>query len=150
VFRGVNQINMDAKGRLAIPARYREEITEECAGKLVLTIDAEDKCLLLYPIDEWEKIQAKLDALPSLNKTTRRLQRLLVGHATDVEMDGNGRILVSSVLRDYANLDKKVMLVGQGRKFEMWDEDTWNDLRTRYLEEDDDNELPEMLQNLSL
>jgi MraZ protein len=99
VFRGVNQINMDAKGRLAIPARYREEITEECAGKLVLTIDAEDKCLLLYPIDEWEKIQAKLDALPSLNKTTRRLQRLLVGHATDVEMDGNGRILVSSVLR---------------------------------------------------
>ncbi|WP_293268933.1 division/cell wall cluster transcriptional repressor MraZ [Neptunomonas sp.] len=150
MFRGVNQINLDAKGRMAIPARYREMISVQCAGHLVLTIDTEERCLLLYPIDEWEIIQAKIDALPSLNPVARRLQRLLVGHASDLDMDSHGRLLIPALLRDYAGLDKKTILLGQGRKFEIWDEANWNATRDRYLQEVEAEALPDALLNLSL
>lgn len=150
MFRGVNQINLDAKGRMAIPARYREMISVQCAGHLVLTIDTEERCLLLYPIDEWEIIQAKIDALPSLNPVARRLQRLLVGHASDLDMDSHGRLLIPALLRDYAGLDKKTILLGQGRKFEIWDETNWNATRDRYLQEVEAEALPDALLNLSL
>lgn len=150
MFRGVNQVNLDAKGRLAMPARYRDQISVRCAGHLVLTIDTEERCLLLYPVDEWEIIQAKIDALSSFNPVTRRLQRLLVGHASDIEMDSNGRLLIPSLLRDYAGLDKKVILLGQGRKFELWDEDNWNETRDKYLQEVEGEALPDALLDLSL
>lgn len=150
MFRGVNQVNLDAKGRLAMPARYRDQISVRCAGHLVLTIDTEERCLLLYPVDEWEIIQAKIDALSSFNPVTRRLQRLLVGHASDIEMDSNGRLLIPSLLRDYAGLDKKVILLGQGRKFELWDEDNWNATRDKYLQEVEGEALPDALLDLSL
>ncbi|SIT09380.1 division/cell wall cluster transcriptional repressor MraZ [Neptunomonas antarctica] len=150
MFRGVNQINLDVKGRMAIPARYRDQISVQCAGHLVLTIDTEERCLLLYPIDEWDIIQAKIDALPSLNPVARRLQRLLVGHASDLDMDSHGRLLIPALLRDYAGLDKKTILLGQGRKFEIWDESNWNTTRDRYLQEVEGEALPEALLNLSL
>lgn len=150
MFRGVNQINLDVKGRMVIPARYREKISVQCAGHLVLTIDTEERCLLLYPIDEWEIIQAKIDALPSLNPVTRRLQRLLVGHASDLDMDSHGRLLIPALLREYAGLDKKTILLGQGRKFEIWNEANWNATRDRYLQEVEAEELPDALLNLSL
>ena len=150
MFRGVNQINLDVKGRMAIPARYRDMISVQCAGRLVLTIDTEERCLLLYPIDEWEIIQAKIDALPSLNPIARRLQRLLVGHASDLDMDSHGRLLIPALLRDYAGLGKKTILLGQGRKFEIWDEDNWNATRDRYLQEVEAEQLPDALLNLSL
>lgn len=150
MFRGVNQVNLDAKGRMAIPARYRDAISVQCGGHLVLTIDTEERCLLLYPVDEWEKIQAKLDALPSLDPNARRIQRLLIGHATDIEMDANGRLLLPNLLRGYAELDKKVILLGQGRKFEIWDESTWNNTRDNYLEEVGTAGTSSVLQNLSL
>ncbi|WP_028469800.1 division/cell wall cluster transcriptional repressor MraZ [Neptunomonas japonica] len=150
MFRGVNQINLDVKGRMAIPARYREMISVQCAGHLVLTIDTEERCLLLYPIDEWEIIQAKIDALPSLNPVARRLQRLLVGHASDLDMDSHGRLLIPALLREYAGLEKKTILLGQGRKFEIWDEANWNVTRDRYLQEVETEELPDALLNLSL
>ncbi|MGY8873035.1 MAG: division/cell wall cluster transcriptional repressor MraZ [Pseudomonadales bacterium] len=150
MFRGVNQINLDVKGRMAIPARYREMISVQCAGHLVLTIDTEERCLLLYPVDEWEIIQAKIDALPSLNPVARRLQRLLVGHASDLDMDSHGRLLIPALLREYAGLDKKTILLGQGRKFEIWDEANWNATRDRYLQEVETEELPDALLNLSL
>jgi MraZ protein len=150
MFRGVNQVNLDAKGRLAMPARYRDQISVRCAGHLVLTIDTEERCLLLYPVDEWEIIQAKIDALSSFNPVTRRLQRLLVGHASDIEMDSNGRLLIPSLLRVYAGLDKKVILLGQGRKFELWDEDNWNETRDKYLQEVEGEALPDALLDLSL
>ncbi|BBB28907.1 division/cell wall cluster transcriptional repressor MraZ [Neptunomonas japonica] len=150
MFRGVNQINLDVKGRMAIPARYREMISVQCAGHLVLTIDTEERCLLLYPIDEWEIIQAKIDALPSLNPVARRLQRLLVGHASDLDMDSHGRLLIPALLREYAGLEKKTILLGQGRKFEIWDEANWNATRDRYLQEVETEELPDALLNLSL
>ncbi len=150
MFRGVNQVNLDAKGRLAMPARYRDQISVRCSGHLVLTIDTEERCLLLYPVDEWEVIQAKIDALSSFNPVTRRLQRLLVGHASDIEMDTNGRLLIPSLLRDYAGLDKKVILLGQGRKFELWDESNWNATRDKYLQEVEGEALPDALLDLSL
>ncbi len=151
MFRGVNQINLDAKGRMAIPARYRETIAACCKGQMVATIDTEERCLLLYPLEEWEVIQEKIESLPSFNPAARRIQRLLIGHATDIEMDANGRLLLSAPLREYAELDKKVVLLGQGQKFEIWSEARWLATRETYLQEVENGlEMPEELQNLSL
>lgn len=126
VFRGANAISLDAKGRLAMPSRYRDELVSRCNGQLIVTIDAVDPCLTVYPLPEWEIIEAKLRELPSLREETRRLQRLLIGNAVDLELDGNGRFLVPPRLREYARLDKRAMLVGQLNKFQLWDEDKWN------------------------
>src|SRR4030066_1138409 len=101
MFRGVTQLSLDAKGRLAIPARYRGELMSFCAGRLIVTADP-SKCLLVYPQPAWEPIEQKLNNLSSFNPRTRSLQRLLVGNASDVEMDAAGRILVSPPLRQFA------------------------------------------------
>jgi len=124
VFRGVTLLALDAKGRLAIPARHRDALGRVSNGRLVLTADP-SHCLLLYPLAAWEPIQARLMSLSSFNDKIRSLQRLLVGYADDVDIDGAGRILVPPSLRRYANLDKHVVLVGQGHKFELWDEAQW-------------------------
>ncbi len=136
---------------MAIPARYRPQLTEADAGALVVTIDTEEKCLLVYPLKEWEPIQRKLEALPSFNPAARRIQRLIIGHATDVELDGNGRMLLPAPLREYAGLEKKLVMMGQGNKFELWDEAHWNACREQYLSDmKNDEQLPEELLNLSL
>ncbi|RCU49876.1 MULTISPECIES: division/cell wall cluster transcriptional repressor MraZ [Corallincola] len=127
MFRGANAINLDSKGRLAMPTRYRETLMQRCQGQLVCTIDIKDPCLLLYPLPAWEAIELKLQQLSSMHPAERRMQRLLLGYATEVEMDKNGRLLLSAPLRQHANLDKKLMLVGQLNKFEIWDEQTWAD-----------------------
>ncbi|WLD58968.1 division/cell wall cluster transcriptional repressor MraZ [Salinispirillum sp. LH 10-3-1] len=149
MLRGVHALSMDSKGRMAIPARFRDMLTAACGGELVLTIDTEELCLLLYPLTEWEVIQQKLEALPGYNKQVRRIQRLLIGHATDIEMDGAGRILVPGPLREHAKLDKKIILLGQGNKFELWDEQSWQDRRDAYLADDSDD-VPDALMELSL
>lgn len=128
MFRGANAISLDAKGRLAMPSRYRDELVARCAGQLIVTIDAVDPCLCVYPLPEWELIEAKLRELPSLREETRRLQRLLIGNAVDVELDGSGRFLVPPRLRAHAGLDKHAMLVGVLNKFQLWNEDAWNAL----------------------
>lgn len=125
MFRGITQLSLDAKGRLAIPARYRGELASSCAGHLIVTVDP-SRCLLIYPQPAWEPIEQKLNNLSSFESKTRNLQRLLVGNACDVEMDAAGRILVSPPLRQFAGLSKDVVLVGQGAKFELWDEAQWN------------------------
>jgi len=151
MFRGINPINLDAKGRMAIPSRYREPLSVHCAGEMVVTIDTESRCLLLYPIHEWEEIQQKIEALPSFDKNARRIQRLLLGHATDVEMDANGRLLLSAPLREYAQLEKKIVLLGQGKKFEIWSETLWQKTRDEYLQiGEEEAPLPVDLQSLSL
>lgn len=151
MFRGVHQINLDAKGRMAVPARYRQLLQDNEGGALVVTIDTEEKCLLVYPLNEWEPIQRKLEALPSFNPAARRIQRLIIGHATDIEMDGNGRVLLPAPLREYAGLEKKLILMGQGNKFELWDEAHWNQCREQYLDDmKNEEQLPEELLNLSL
>lgn len=126
MFRGANAISLDAKGRLAMPSRYRDELVSRCAGQLIVTIDAIDPCLCVYPLSEWELIEAKLRELASFREENRRLQRLLIGNAVDLELDASGRFLVPSRLREYAKLDKRAMLVGQLNKFQLWDEDAWN------------------------
>lgn len=152
MFRGINEVILDAKGRMAIPTRYRNLLEEEDNSKLVVTIDTEDKCLLLYPFLVWEEIEKKVEALPSFNRLTRRIQRLLIGHATEVEFDGNGRILIPPLLREYAHLDKNVILVGQGKKFEIWAKEIWDSGRDSWLAEGLSaiKELPSELQSLSL
>ena len=152
MFCGINAVNLDAKGRMAIPARYRAKLQEDAGGHVVVTIDTEEHCLLLYPLPVWKTIEQKIEALPSFNRVTRRIQRLLIGHATETELDGNGRILVPPLLRAYADLDKKIMLVGQGKKFEIWSEAQWNSGRDVWLAEGlhEGDEIPEQLLDLSL
>ncbi len=124
MFRGATSLSLDAKGRLAIPAKHRDALQAQCAGHLVLTAHPH-RCLLLYPQPAWEPIQAKMMSLSSFDKQSSSLQRLLVGFAEDVEMDAAGRMLVSNVLRDFAGLEKQTMLVGQGSHFELWGMDAW-------------------------
>lgn len=153
VFRGINGLNIDAKGRVVMPTRYRDRLQLDSHSSVILTIDTEERCLLLYPVPEWEEIERKLAGLPSFNPAARRIQRLLIGHATDVEMDGQGRILLPPLLREYAGLTKRAVLVGQGRKFELWDETHWDQSRERWLQEESDlseSELPDEVKSISL
>jgi MraZ protein len=133
-----------------LPARYRERLLEICQSQMIVTIDTDQPCLLIYPLPEWEQIEEKIEALPSFNPTTRRIQRLLIGHATEIEVDGNGRMLLSNPLREYARLGKKVVLIGQGKKFELWDEALWNEGMESWLNESDDAEMPVALAELTL
>lgn len=150
MFRGINSINLDAKGRIIIPTRYRPAL-EESRSQLVVTIDTEDPCLLLYPLSEWEILENKLENLPSFNRAARRVQRILIGHATEVELDGSGRILLPGLLREYAGLDKQVMLVGQGRRFEIWSDSGWEQGRQDWLDEGvKETEFPAALLSLSI
>ena len=131
VFRGVNTLNLDAKGRMAMPSKYRDRLVSTCDGQLVVTVDRD--CLLVYPLPDWEVDERKLVKLPSYNPQARRLQRLLMGYATECELDGNGRILLPQPLREFAGLEKRVVLIGQGNRFELWNEDTWNNNRDQWL-----------------
>lgn len=148
MFRGINAINIDGKGRIAVPTRYREALR----SSLVITIDTEETCLLLYPAVQWQAIEDNLQRLPSFNAAARRIQRLLIGHATDVDLDSNGRVLLPPVLRDYAKLDKRVVLIGQGNKFEVWNEELWQSKRDQWLveEADKDDGLPDEMKTFSL
>jgi MraZ protein len=114
----------------------------------VITADF-DKCLLIYPLPDWEPIQQKLMGLSSLNPRIRDLQRQLIGYAEDIEMDAAGRVLVSSALREFAALEKKVVLVGQGNKFELWDKQKWEQVLERGSGFTD-GDLPPELEGFSL
>ena len=149
MFRGATKVTLDAKGRLAIPTRYRERIAMRSDGQLVVTVDR-DPCLLIYPMPDWEEIARKLVRLPSLQKRTREMQRIMLGYATEVDIDSHGRILLSRELREFAGLDRSSVLIGQGHKFELWDEERWNEKRDAWLNADDDGELPPELETLSL
>jgi len=149
VFRGVTNVTLDAKGRLAIPTRYRARLLEQGAGQLVVTVDS-GHLLLLYPLPEWLKVEARLNALPTTNPRARQLQRLLVGHATEVEMDAAGRVLLPPPLREFAALDKRVALIGQGNKFELWDQARFDETREKWLKPDgEDSPLIAELESLS-
>lgn len=185
MFRGLNAVSLDSKGRLAIPARARAVLAgfasvvssaadvdvapvdppvsapdasvpsphSQAAPCVVATIDPQEPCILLYPLPEWERVEAKLQALPTLHKATRRMQRLLIGHATVQPLDGQGRILLSPFLRAYADLAKKTVLVGQGKRMELWSEPVWSRERDRWLEEsnaDEGGAVPDALNVLCL
>ena len=150
MFRGANKLTLDAKGRMVMPTRYRERLQELCGGKLVVTVD-KDQCLLIYPLPDWEEIERKLMRLPTLNPHARSLQRLMVGHATDLELDGHGRVLLPPKLREFGLLTRDAMLIGQGSRFELWDEARWNERQNEWLASDEiAPDLPDELGNLSL
>ena len=148
MFRGANNLSMDAKGRLAVPAKHRDALLTQSAGNVVLTAHPHG-CLLLYPQPVWEPIQAKVMALSSFDKHSASLQRLLVGYAEDITIDAAGRMLVSPALREFAGLDKEVMLVGQGGHFEMWNMTNWRKQLDNIMN-GDGIEMPVELEGFSL
>jgi MraZ protein len=132
VYRGANLLTVDVKGRVAMPARYRQSLLDACGGQMIITANFE-RCLLLYPLTTWLETERKLMALSDVNSQSAGLKRLLVGHATDVEMDKQGRLLLPPVLRDYAQLTREVMLVGRINGFELWDEAAWTAQRDQFV-----------------
>jgi MraZ protein len=124
VFRGVTTVSLDSKGRLVVPARYRDALVARAEGRVVVTADPIG-CLLLYPEPEWEPIETKLMGLSTFNSRIRHMQQVLVGYAEVLDLDANGRILLTTSLRQFAELDKSVVLVGQGMKFELWNDARW-------------------------
>ncbi len=132
MFRGVNKLTLDAKGRFAIPTRYRDGLQMLCDAELVITIDTQ-RCLLIYPKPVWLEKEHKLMQMPNVDERTRIMQRLLVGHATEVPMDSQGRVLLPPPLREFANLEKQAVLIGQEMKLELWDETHWYEKREEWL-----------------
>jgi MraZ protein len=135
---------------MAMPSKYRDRLASMSDGQLVVTVDRD--CLLVYPLPDWEVVERKLVKLPSYNPQARRLQRLLMGYATECELDGNGRILLPQPLREFANLEKRVVLIGQGNRFELWNEDTWNNNRDQWLTDvgKEELDLPDELGSFTL
>ncbi len=127
MFRGASALTLDAKGRMAVPAKFRQRLIESCQGQLVITM-YQDPCLFVYPLPEWERVEQRLSDLSALDEAAQAIRRLMIGLAVDVDMDGAGRVLISPELRRFAQLDKSVVLVGQGRKFELWNDERWGQL----------------------
>ncbi len=139
MLRGTSKINLDAKGRIAIPTRYRPELKESCDGQMIVTLALDEKhtglpgCLWLYPLHEWEKLEAFIDNLSSGNKANESVRRFIIGNANECEMDGQGRLLLPETLRSLVNLEKKIILSGQLKKFEIWNEEAWNQRQMEML-----------------
>ncbi len=134
VFRGSDPINMDTKGRMAIPTRYRSLLEDICSNDLVITIDMKSTCLTLSPLPEWKKFEEKVSALPAMDELGEMLSRFVVGQAKDLQVDGSGRILIPTELRGYAELEKKLVLVGRTQRLEIWSEENWNAEREKSQE----------------
>jgi len=148
VFQGATQINLDAKGRMSVPTRSRDPLTQGGTVKLVLTAHPEG-CLLLYPLPAWEPIRAKVTAFPSLDRQSNLWKRLLVGFAEEIDPDSAGRVLISPELRNYAHITRQVMFVGQGSHFEIWDLEEWNK-QLEGLRSGGSPNLPPGMENFSL
>lgn len=147
MFYGSHAISMDAKGRIAIPTKVRESLQSACNGQIVLTAHTESRCLHVFPETHWQEILPTIEGLPSFNKVSRRAKLLLIGHAGQLEIDANGRVLIPSTLREYAGLEKKILLVGQGAGLELWSEERF----AEYIDTDiSDDEMPEAMKSLAL
>ena len=123
MFQGETAITLDDKGRVAIPAAYRELVAQASANRLVITYNPfENGCLWIFPQGEWEQVRDRVNALSNIKATHRSLQMKLVGAAAQVEPDGNGRILLPARQREVTGLEKRAVLLGMGNKFELWNE----------------------------
>ncbi len=149
MFRGTSKLLIDAKGRISIPTRYREGLSVQSDSKVVVTVDR-DRCLLVYPLINWEPIEKKLSILPALDNEVRHYQRLILGYASEVDIDKSGRVLISKELREFAGLKRQAILTGQGNKFELWDEGSWTERMDAWINTSQKKELPEELRKLSL
>jgi len=119
--RGEYTHSLDAKGRLFIPAKFREEL-----GFSFVVTKGLGECLAVYPMQEWISFEEKIKRLPT--KKARQLQMFFIAAAQDCEIDGQGRVLISPKLREYAGLSKNVVIAGMTNYMEIWDEDKWNDM----------------------
>ena len=135
MFRGLTTVNLDVKGRLAVPVRFRELLAAAATRDLVVTLNPWDRALWLYPLDEWQLIEAKLSGLSDFDKQSRRTKQIMRGYATDLRCDAQGRVLLPPALRELANLDKQAVLLGQGNKIEIWDATRWQDERDDWLDD---------------
>jgi MraZ protein len=124
MLRGAHTVTLDTKGRLLVPAKVRAEVP---CSEWIITLDIHEPCLLGYPLNIWEGIEKALLDLPNIDKEVRALQRWLVGNATSVVLDAQGRLLIPRVLCDHARLEKEVIWVGLGQKFELWDDVAWKE-----------------------
>ena len=152
MFRGFSTVTVDSKGRLAIPSRFRERLLVLADGCLVQTLNPMDHSLWLYPLNEWELIEKKLAELSDFDKQSRRTKQMMRGYASDCQLDSQGRILIPQELREYAQLQKQAVVLGQGNKFEIWNHASWEEQRDQWLTELDDveGEPSEALKSLSL
>jgi len=152
VFRGFSTVSIDSKGRMAIPSRFRERLISIADGNLVLTLNPLDHCLWMYPLNDWELIEKKLAELSDFDKQSRRTKQMMRGYANDCQLDAQGRILISLELRDYARLQKQAVILGQGNKFEIWNQENWEEQRDLWLSQLDgaDGEPSDPLKSLSL
>jgi len=126
VFRGANSINLDSKSRIAIPAKYRDSIIDFAQSHMVITCDPYEKCLLVVPLPHWCELEEYLSSLSNSNEANRIIKHIMLGHATEVDMDASGRLLIPSILRERIGLVKEIRLNGEGKKFKLWDEAEWN------------------------
>ena len=122
---GLHMVALDAKGRLAIPARYRDLLEQHCQGKMVITMQHHGQSLMLYPENEFNEVARTVSKLSDFDPVEANMKYLILGHASHVDMDANGRVLVPPLLRELVGIDKKVALVGQNNKLELWNEATW-------------------------
>ena len=148
MFQGATALSLDVKGRLAVPARHREALVEASGGQLVLTAHPH-RCLLLYPQTAWAPIRDKLLAASSFNPQSAAIKRLLVGNAREETTDAAGRLLIAPELRQFAQLEKTVYLVGQGSHFEIWSEAGWQQQQDVFSAMGD-GQLPPGLEDLAL
>ena len=148
MFQGASQVNLDAKGRMAVPTRVRDPLTQGGTVKLVLTAHPVG-CLLLYPGPAWEPVRAQVMGFPSLDRQLSTWKRILVGFAEEHELDGAGRLLISPELREFAHITRPVMLVGQGSHYEIWDLESWKQ-QLESLKSGGDPVVPPGMENFSL
>lgn len=126
MFGGVTHLNLDPKNRIAVPARYREVLDVQFANRMVFTLESE-QCLLLYPEQNWISVREKIQNLPTgSHPLVKSYQRLVLGYAETVDMDKSGRVLIPASLKKLVQLDKDVVLVGLGNRFELWDQAKWS------------------------
>jgi len=125
MFRGSFEHSVDSKGRVSVPSRFRDIIAERYEGKLVLTMDF-DKCIMVYPLEEWERVEEKIKSLPQSQKEVKDYTRFVFSNATECELDKQGRILIPPPLREGARISKSVMVVGILNKMEIWDKGAWD------------------------
>ncbi len=134
MFRGRFEHTLDAKGRLSIPSRFRETLSERYDSRLVVT--TYDGCLIAYPFMEWQKLEEKVAALPKFNKDTRAFLRFFYSSAADCAIDKLGRILIPQTLRDYAKFERDVFLVGAFEHIEIWSKAVWTKAEAEASQDD--------------
>jgi MraZ protein len=125
MFRGRYEHTIDPKGRVSIPAKFREILTKKYDDRVFVTNF--DRCLVAYPFEEWITLEEKASSLSMVKKEARSFVRFFFSSATECLLDKQGRILIPQTLRDYADLDKEVVLVGQLKKIEIWAKKRWSE-----------------------